>query len=180
MSKRNKEQLNKIAYGFGIALVVILLAFLAYPKVFAKQILKKEVNQVQTLVQTFGQRLQNVALTNVTEDELSLNIERNYGDLVTSPVLLVNWLANPENAPGIYVPNIIPESIEILNTEKLNETTYEVKGEIVEIYPADDSNEKEIADKKLVTILLEKVNKDWLIANFILEKSESDIENEVE
>ncbi|MFA7244767.1 MAG: hypothetical protein WC070_01135 [Candidatus Magasanikbacteria bacterium] len=176
MSRKNKEQLNKIAYGFGIALVVILLAFLAYPKVFAKQILKKEVSEVQTLVQTFGQRLQNVALTNVEEDELSLNIEKNYGDLVTSPILLVKWLANPENAPGKYVPNVIPESIEIISTEKLNETTYEVKGEIIEIYPADDVNEKEIADKKPITILLEKVDKNWLIADFILEKNENEVE----
>src|SRR5690606_24350598 len=92
---------------------------------------------VNALVGNFGRKLHMVSLL-APEDMLKESLEENYGDFV-SPALLEEWLKDPVNAPGRLTSSPWPDRIEILNTEKISDGIYEVKGVIIEI-----ANEKEI------------------------------------
>jgi len=111
---------------------------------------------VNALVGNFGRKLHMVSLL-APEDILKESLEENYGDFV-SPALLEEWLKDPVNAPGRLTSSPWPDRIEILNTEKISDGIYEVKGVIIEI-----ANEKEIVAKRPITIKIEKIDGKWLI-----------------
>jgi len=127
---KTKEQNNKLVMAVIAILVLGVMAYVLLPKFHAEE---KNMATVQNLVETFGKRLQNVNLAQKDQDTLSLSIEENYGKLVENPLMLVNWLRNPANAPGRLTSSPWPDHIEILSTSKLSDTKYEVNGNIVEI-----------------------------------------------
>lgn len=108
---------------------------------------------VESLVESFGKKLQMVSLQSPKEI-LEKSMQENYGDLV-SQELLTEWINDPLNAPGRLTSSPWPDRIEILNVEKSSENAYEVKGEIIEI----TSTEKEsggIAAKRPITLVIKK------------------------
>lgn len=167
-----------------LLVVILVMAFLAYLLYPSFQSDENNVSEVQTTVETFGRRLQNVPL--MSENEiLSESMQEQYGDLVVSQVVINNWLSDPSNAPGRLTSSPWPNHIEILNTEKLSDNTYEVKGNVIEITSNELSEEcvteKGIntqnsgceiigfAAKRPINILLERLSDDkrnpWLITS---------------
>jgi hypothetical protein len=60
------------------------------------------------------------------------SLRENYSQFV-SPALLAQWQSDPENAPGRVTSSPWPERIEIIDTEKLADSKYQVKGDIIEV-----------------------------------------------
>lgn len=114
---------------------------------------------VNSLVEEFGKRLQLVSLL-APENVLGESMQENYGEFV-SPTLLEQWLKDPVNAPGRLTSSPWPDRIEILGTEKISEGAYEVKGEIIEVANGND----EIVAKRPITLVVEKIDRKWLINN---------------
>ncbi|MDD2656291.1 MAG: hypothetical protein PHQ18_01830 [Patescibacteria group bacterium] len=127
-SQKNEDR--NIFLVFVAILVVIGLAYFVYPKLHSDA---KDIESVNNVVETFGKRMQDVNLKIEDQDVLSLTIEKEYGDLVISPDLLVDWLRDPSSAPGTQVSSPWPDHIEILSTEKQENGSYEVKGNVVQI-----------------------------------------------
>ncbi len=126
-----------------------------------------EIDQkaVEDLVKNFGKKLQMVSLQ-APKDVLKTSMQENYGHLVPRE-LLSKWISDPLKAPGRLTSSPWPDRIEILSTRKLAENKYEVKGEIIEI----TSVEKEsggAAAKRPITIMVEKINDNWLITDVTL------------
>ncbi|MHB1395014.1 MAG: hypothetical protein ACYCYE_18550 [Clostridia bacterium] len=118
-----------------------------------------------SLVEGFGSKLQAVSLL-APKDILEKSMRENYGEFV-SQALLAEWISNPINAPGRLTSSPWPDRIEVLTIEKLSEYVYEVKGEIIEI----TSTEKEnggIAAKRPITLIVKKINNNWLIDDVTL------------
>ena len=114
---------------------------------------------VNRLVEDFGKKLQLVSLL-APENVLGESMQENYGEFV-SPTLLEQWLKDPVNAPGRLTSSPWPDRIEILGTEKISEGAYEVKGEIIEVANGND----EIVAKRPITLVVEKIDRKWLINN---------------
>ena len=85
------------------------------------------------------------------------DITEHYGDYVHSE-LLMEWVNDPQIAPGRLTSSPWPERIEILSLEKLSKNIYRVQGKIIEVTSAS-------TDEKPVTILVKKnAEGRWLIA----------------
>ncbi|MCR4443504.1 MAG: hypothetical protein NUV48_15330 [Peptococcaceae bacterium] len=115
---------------------------------------------VASLVEDFGSRLQKVSLQ-APKDIVNKSMQENYGDFV-SPALLSEWLREPSNAPGRVLSSPWPDRIEILSIEKLSESAYEVKGEIIEMTSVEMVNGG-VAAKRPITLVVGKVENRWLI-----------------
>ncbi|MCK9352222.1 MAG: hypothetical protein WCT49_05745 [Candidatus Paceibacterota bacterium] len=158
-----------------VSLIVLLggiLAF-AWPRFFGEANDRKDV---QSLVETFGKRLKNVSLL-APREILTKSMEDNYGELVSSPVLIAEWVAkaseDPANVPGRLTSSPWPDRIEILNIEKRSDYAYEVKGRVIEITSVDvDGNS---SDKRPITVLAEKrrdMGNRWYISGVTLDPYE--------
>lgn len=122
---------------------------------------KKEITSI---VEDFGSKLQTVSLQ-APEDTVKSSMQENYGDFV-SQALLEKWIGDPLNAPGRMTSSPWPDRIEILNIEKLSEDEYEVKGEIIEVTSTE--NESDAAAKRPITLVVKKINNQWLIDDVTL------------
>lgn len=119
-------------------------------------------DEVRSLVEDFGTRLQNVSLLG-PKDVLEESMEENYGGLV-SQSLIEKWLENPEDAPGRLVSSPWPDRIEILDLELVSEEEYKVEGEIVEI----TNNEDDEDITRPITLNIRKIEDEWIIDDVIL------------
>lgn len=115
---------------------------------------------VSKLVAEFGQRLKSVSLL-ASGDAAAKSIKENYADYV-SPELLAQWQKEPEKAPGKVTSSPWPERIDIIATEKLSATKYQVKGEIIEVSSVEMTNGG-YAAKRPVVLVVEKTGNKWLI-----------------
>ena len=128
-----------------------------------------EENAISQLVEDFGKRLKNVSLLAPAE-VAAKSIKENYAGYV-APALLAQWQNDPENAPGRVTSSPWPERIDIIETKKLSDTKYQVKGEIIEMTSADIVNDG-LAVKRPVVLTVEKIDKSWLITEVKLDASE--------
>ncbi len=159
-----------LVYGIALSMTVSLLGCTPSENKIAeaeKQIEEVEVDEenldeVRSLVEDFGGKLQSVSLL-APEDILKESMEENYGQLVSQD-LIEKWLEDPENAPGRLVSSPWPDRIEILAIDKLAEGKYGVEGEIVEI----TSNEDEEGIGRPITLTVENIDGNWLISDVIL------------
>lgn len=119
-----------------------------------------ERNEVIKLVQNFGEQLKMVSLL-APNDIIKENMEKYYGEFVT-PMLIENWLNDPENAPGRFVSSPWPERIDILSVEKTFEDEYKITGNIIEITSV-ELTEGGIAAKRPITLNVKKFDGKWLI-----------------
>jgi len=121
--------------------------------------------EIESLVLEFGKKLQMVSLLN-SEEVLKKNIEEHYSTFI-SPSLLEKWLNNVEEVPGRMLSSPWPDRIEIHNNEKITDDEYEVKGEIIEITSAEKVNGGAAAIRE-ITLIVKKINEEWLIDKVIL------------
>ena len=115
---------------------------------------------VTQLVKDFGKKMKNVSLL-APQDVVSKSLQENYGELV-SPTLLAQWQSDPENAPGRVSSSPWPERIEIASTDKLADSKYQVKGEIIEVTSV-EMTQGGYAAKRPVNLTVEKLENRWLI-----------------
>lgn len=120
---------------------------------------------VAALVESFGNKLQQVSLLAPPED-LKKNMEENYGGYLTSE-LLTEFLNDPDNAPGKLTSSPWPDRIEITSTEKTSEGLYEVTGTIIEVTSTEQGTENAAA-KRPITLEVKKVDGEWLISSVVL------------
>jgi len=121
---------------------------------------------VTKLVEDFGKRLKNVSLL-APEDAAAKSIKDNYADYVSSS-LLAQWQNDPKNAPGRLTSSPWPERIDIILTEKLSDSQYQVKGEIIEMTSVEKANGG-YAAKRPVVLVVEKADNNWLITEVKLD-----------
>ncbi len=115
---------------------------------------------ISQLVEDFGKSLKNVSLL-ASKDAVVKSIRENYADFV-SPALLAQWQSDPENALGRITSSPWPERIDIIEAKKLSDTKYQVKGEIIEMTSVEMASGG-YAAKRSVVLVVEKIDKNWLI-----------------
>ena len=121
-----------------------------------------EQRTVAGLVGSFGQRLQRVSLLAPSETVEKAMCEQ-YGGLV-APGLIATWSKDPQKAPGRRVSSPWPDRIEISSIAKVSEQVYKVDGQIIEVTSVEKVNGGAAA-RRDVSILVEKVSKQWLITS---------------
>ncbi|KRQ87142.1 hypothetical protein ABG79_00940 [Caloramator mitchellensis] len=132
------------------------------------EINKNEQSQnkiIKDLVESFGKKLQYVPLL-APKDILIKSMKENYGNYVTE-ALIEKWINDPLNAPGRLTSSPWPDRIEIRSINKIDECTYEVNGEIIEITSVEKET-GEIAAKRAITLKVKKINNCWLIDDVVL------------
>ncbi|MCU0653069.1 MAG: hypothetical protein MUD10_02310 [Candidatus Pacebacteria bacterium] len=88
-----------------------------------------EVNAVDNVVKTFGQKMKNVSLLSPTAAQ---DIEANYGDLL-DPALLALWKKDPLTAVGRTTSSPWPERIEITTARQLSTVVWDVEANIIDV-----------------------------------------------
>lgn len=126
---------------------------------------QSEKEEVTSIVESFGKKLQTVSLP-APEDVLKKSMQENYGGLV-SQSLLEKWISDPLNAPGRLTSSPWPDRIEIQSIEKLSENAYEVKGQIIEITSVEKVSGGAAA-KRPITLAVKKTDDRWLIDDITL------------
>lgn len=126
------------------------------PKDTPQQTDESDKAAIVRLIEEFGNKLQTVSLQG-PKDIVKESIQENYSNFV-SPVLLIEWINNPEKAPGRLTSSPWPDRIEIMRVEKLSENVYEVTGEIIEV-----TSTNEIAARRPISLKVEKLENRWLI-----------------
>lgn len=132
------------------------------PSIGSKQ-LESDETAVMQLVAEFGSKLKNVSLL-APEDIVKNTLSENYGDLVT-PGLLAKWQNDVNHAPGRVTSSPWPERIEITAIEKLSDSKYQIKGEIITMTSVEMVNGG-VAGKSPVTLEAGKIDNNWLITSY--------------
>ncbi len=123
----------------------------------------KEQTVIKDLVEKFGQSFKNVYLSS---PDVKDTLAQAYQDFV-SPELLEQWQQNPSQAPGRIVSSPWPDRIDITSIKKIDEVTYIIYGEIIEITSVEQV-QGGIAAKRDIILTITKINNSWLISDVIL------------
>jgi glycine cleavage system H lipoate-binding protein len=115
---------------------------------------------IVNLVKSFGEKLKMVSLL-APEDMVKDSIKEYYGEFV-SPGILEKWLNDPAKAPGRTISSPWPECIDIISAEKLSDTEYEVKGNIIKVTSVELA-EGGIAASRPAKFLVRNIDGKWLI-----------------
>ena len=115
---------------------------------------------IENMVKGFGEKLKMVSLL-APEDMVKDSIKEYYGEFV-SPELLEKWLNDPAKAPGRTISSPWPERIDIISAEKLSDTEYEVKGNIIKVTSVELA-EGGIAASRPAKFLVRNIDGKWLI-----------------
>lgn len=149
-----------------IVLILILIVAVAVAGfIYFKKMLgrvsddSEDISKIVSAVNYFGDALKNVSLLSETA---ATDIEANYKDFL-SPDLLNQWKENPSSALGRVTLSPLPDRIEINGIEKVSDAEYLIKGNIIEMINAEETQEG-VAGKREVTINVQKINGKWLIA----------------
>ncbi|GFR34677.1 hypothetical protein [Thermobrachium celere] len=135
------------------------------PNSTSEMVDKQEKYLVIKIVEDFGRRLKNVPLL-APKEILIKSIKENYSIYVTDS-LLEKWIKDPSKAPGRLTSSPWPDRIEIKNIYKIDELTYKVKGEIIEI-TSNEMVSDGVAIRRPITLIVRKINNYWLIDEVVL------------
>lgn len=179
LKQNEKKSPNAKASGLQLMLSMILLLFLVIS--FAgcsqktepvtptptSQTIEDSVarKEVIALVETFGSRLQKVALLEPEED-LKMDLVKYYGDLVEQDLLDV-WLANPEAAPGKLTSSPWPDRIEVGAVEKIDSGLWRVEGELIEVTSVEGPGGMPAALRPVEAVVANTVE-GWRIQEFVM------------
>ena len=119
-----------------------------------------DIQAVASVVENFGKQLQMVSLLAPT-DILAASMQEYYSEYV-SQALINEWIQDPLNAPGRLTSSPWPDRIEIDSIEKISETAYEVKGNIIEITSVEQESGG-VAAKRPITLTVKLIDNCWLI-----------------
>lgn len=128
-----------------------------------------DLQTVAKLVEDFGKKMKNVSLLS-PEDIVINSLKENYSQFV-SPALLSQWQNDPQNAPGRGASSPWPERIEVIETQKLSASQYQVKGEIIWMTSV-EMTQGGYAAKSPIILVLEKSHTQWLITQVDLNTNE--------
>ena len=144
--------------------IFFLLLYGAFEKELPAQSFQEEKEEIVSIVEAFGSKLQMVSLS-APPDLLRKSIQENYSPLIF-PDLLRRWLEGTGEVPGRLSSSPWPDRIEIFSVEKKFPDAYEVLGKIVEI----SSTEKEggAAATRPITLMVKKLEGKWRIAEVAL------------
>jgi hypothetical protein len=126
---------------------------------------QSEEEEVTTVVEAFGEKLQQVSLLAPSE-VVRESIEQHYSEYVT-PELLSRWLDDPSSAPGRLTSSPWPERIEIVDLEEVADDVYEVQGEVIEVTSVEESDDN-VANRIPITLTVKKVDNQWLIDDVVM------------
>ncbi len=121
---------------------------------------ENEQEEVVRLVEDFGKKLKSVSLL-APQEIVNQSMQENYGGFV-APALLAEWQGDPQNVPGRLLSSPWPERIEILNVEKLADSSYRIQGDIIEVTSVEMA-EGGAAARRPITLAVDKVEGSWLI-----------------
>lgn len=127
---------------------------------------------VKNLIEDFGEKLKMVSLL-APEDILNESMEENYGEFL-SHTLLEEWKENPQKALGRLTSSPWPERIEILDTKKVSEVKYEVKGEVIEV-TSSETKDDGIVERQLIILLAIKEDDNWVIDDVTIDEITNDV-----
>jgi len=118
---------------------------------------------VRRIVDYFGSRLQDVSLT-ASPVEVKQEIRSAYANVVW-PDLLSKWIAAPAEAPGRLTSSPWPDHINIASITPMNDTTYAIEGNVVEI-TSQELADGGIADQYPVFMTVENQGGNWFITDY--------------
>lgn len=119
-----------------------------------------DINQIKTLVESFGKVLVNVSLLS-QPDILKRDMKKYYSPFI-SEELISKWLQDPSESLGRLTSSPWPDHIEIIDVKKLTGDKYEVSGNVVEITSV-EATRGGYADKYGASLTVERINSKWLI-----------------
>jgi hypothetical protein len=113
--------------------------------------------EVASLVEDFGQRMQQVSLL---APDAAQQIRVQYADFV-APGVLENWAADPQSAPGRLTSSPWPDHIDVQTVTARIAGGYIVDAEIVEMTSSGESG------RLPVVIVVESLVDGWLITAYV-------------
>lgn len=116
--------------------------------------------RAQRVVQKFAEHMSDVPLAGNTA-VIAEAMDESYKDVV-SPELLEYWKNAPAAALGRSASSPWPDKIEITSTARVDENTYEVRGDVLEITSQEALNGG-VASRYPVTFIVKKEGNRWLI-----------------
>lgn len=175
LKRNDKKSPNAKVSGLHLLLSIILSLFLAIS--FAGCSLKPEPvtptsqaiedsaarQEVIALIESFGSKLQQVALLEPEED-LKADLMKYYGDLVEHDLLDV-WLADPEAAPGRLTSSPWPDRIEAVAVEKIDSGLWRVEGKLIEVTSVEGPGGTPAALRPIEAVV-ENTSEGWRIQAF--------------
>ena len=147
-----------------IILAVLALSLLlaaCSPAATAPAAARTGPDAARALVQTFGGRLQYVALL---APDAAAQIQAQYAEFVT-PGLLAAWMADPLQAPGRLTSSPWPDRIEIDAVHLINSGLYNIVGRVIEITNAEVDTDKAAASYA-VSLTVAQTDGVWLISDY--------------
>jgi len=156
------KQILRFSLIFGFIIAISAMIYLqTQGKLFGTELINYKIEDkeekdkiaIRDLIEHFGRSLKNVSLSssNIKEE-----ITQNYKDFV-SQELIQQWQQNPSQAPGRLVSSPWPDRIEISEIKKINEATYIIYGNIIEVTSVEQIN-GEIAAQRNITLTAVKIN----------------------
>jgi hypothetical protein len=115
---------------------------------------------IRTQVVTFGSKLKNVSLL-MSPADVKNQMQEHYGSFLT-PELLSKWQSNPAAAIGRKTSSPWPDRIDVVSVTEINENTYNVEGNVIEMTNADTPPVP--AAVYPVSLQVENKNGIWLIS----------------
>ncbi|MBI2610110.1 hypothetical protein HYW53_02950 [Candidatus Giovannonibacteria bacterium] len=148
-----------------LSVLLILLAAGSSVYIWLKQPreIKSDTSEaeIRALVSNFGGALKKV--TRLAPREIYVkSIQENYSDFIT-PELMKKWEEDPASALGRQTSSPWPERIEISEIKKISDTSYEVKGEIIEVTSMEVTSGG-IAAKRSAEFTVDKLGEKFLIS----------------
>jgi hypothetical protein len=122
----------------------------------------EQTEEVKSVVVEFGTKLKNVSLQ-LPKEELQKAMMDNYGPYVSQDLLGV-WQNDPSLAPGRQTSSPWPEKINILSVTKIDDQSYAVEANVIEVTSAE--KEGEVAGVLPIGLGLEFLDGKWIITEF--------------
>jgi hypothetical protein len=121
---------------------------------------------VEVLVENFGSKLKMVSLL---APDAAAQIQTQYAPYVSTE-LLQKWEADPSTAPGKEVSSPWPEKINIVSITKVDDNTYTVEGNVIEVTsaPSNSAAATQPAAVYPVSMQVHKIDRsgEWFITSF--------------
>ncbi|MHB1347881.1 MAG: hypothetical protein ACYCXK_10375 [Candidatus Humimicrobiaceae bacterium] len=133
-----------------------------------------DLDQIKTLVESFGKVLANVSLLSPS-DILESDIKKHYGPFL-SEGLISKWIRDPLTALGRLTSSPWPDRIEITDIKKITADNYEIFGNVVEITSA-EAEEGSYSNKFGIRLTVERFDGNWVITEAVKDDNSSNADS---
>ena len=118
----------------------------------------------ENAVKEFGEKLQSIPI-GAESDTLAERLQAQYGELV-DPALLEQWSGEPLEILGRPTDSLWVDRIEVESTKEEEPGQYRVTGTLIGVAP--DSENRETAGTRMISVLVENKNESWIIIDITL------------